>query len=271
MKKWFCVLLASLLCLAGIALAEEAPAEPFEHLWVSEADEEDTVEIWFDGGKWDLLAMRFTGEEVYSILFDRVFYDEAQKALICEGGTLYLDSLTKEEEAKETEEEPDLGEVMASGFGAALTVNENGLLHWTGSGDAWADRAYANGDFINDGLYTGEWQCGGFRIIIRLRRGVYEASVLVDVNDNELVYWEYTCALDASGALTGFGSKYAEAYSEETESYIQTQVCPDGETAFVLDGGALLWEDKLEDAGNGLRFERVAEQEEDYDEDGEEI
>ncbi len=263
MKKMICVLLtALLLCLSGLALAEEAeaPAEPFEHLWVNEADEDDTVEIWFNQGAWDLLAMRFAGEDVYSVLFDRVFYDEAQKALICEGGSLYFDRLADEEENEEAE--ADLGEVTASGFGAALTVDEEGLLHWTGSGDAWADRVYANWDFVDDGLFTGKWECDGSWVFIDLRHGVYEVYVLADANDNELVSWEYTCVLDESGRLTGAGAKYVETYSQETEEYIETIIYSDGKASFTLDGDILAWNDGKEDAGKDMTFTRYIEEDE---------
>lgn len=293
MKKMISLLLAALLvCVSGAALAE-TPAEAsaidtFEHLWVNEADEDDTLEIWYDEDEWQLLAMWIAGDDIYSVLFDRCVYDGAQKALICEGGVLWRDSmldfeedvpdaemtvvLTSEgenpieievgmeplEEVEEAPEEIDLGEEAASGFGAVLTVDENGLLHWTGSGDAVADRVYINWDGEDDGLFVGEWTSDSVEISVSLRQGVYDVFAM-RVGENEAAYWDYFCALDETGALVGVGSKSVVVFDENGD-FTETVAYEDGAASFTLEDGNLVWNDARENAGAGLIFIREPEE-----------
>ena len=85
-----------------------------------------------------------------------------------------------------------------------------------------------------------------------------EGAFAKDVNENETAWWEYTCAMDAeTGALTGTGSKY----EDNAESDVMTEIYADGEAVFSLEDGVLLWNDAKEDAGQGMRFVRVPDDE----------
>ncbi len=276
MNKLVCVLLAAvMLCVFAAATAEEtdgeAVADAFSGVWVCPEDEDHTVEIWREDGEFFLLDTRFTEEEAFFVTFARCRYDAERKALLCEDGELRCDSLadileTDEEEEPDDDEEPDeelgededTGEIRASGFGAVLTIDGNGLLQWTGSGDAVADCAFVQWNLEDDGLFTGDWQDGDTDISILLHSGVYEVTVAKDAKENEMVWWEYTCAIDPeTGALTGTGSKY----ETDTESDVTTEQYADGEAVFSLEDGVLLWNDAKEDAGQGMRFVRVPDDE----------
>ena len=280
MSKLVCVLLAAvMLCVFSAATAEEtddkAVTDPFSGVWVCPEDEDHTVEIWREDGEFFLLNTRFTEEEEFFVTFARCRYDAERNALLCEDGELRCDSLAdtpETDEEEEPDEEPDddeepdeelgededTGEIRASGFGAVLTIDGNGLLQWTGSGDAVADCAFVQWNLEDDGLFTGDWQDGDTDISILLYSGVYEVTVAKDVNENETAWWEYTCAMDAeTGALTGTGSKY----EDNAESDEMTEIYADGEAVFSLEDGVLLWNDAKEDAGQGMRFVRVPDDE----------
>ena len=272
MKKLICALMAALLCCLTVFALAEAPIGDFDHFWIALPDGNEAVEIRFDGEGWRVTAARYADEEYFTVAFDRCFYDENQNALICEGGVLARGALAAgEEETVEVEPYPagaaalksakrkeQAPEAVASGFGAALTVDEDGLLHWTGSGDAWADQVYANGDYEDDGLFVGEWECGDAWISVSLRGGVYDVFVSLNVNHYETHIWQYACALDENGRLTGTGGKVVEIYDEAAEEFVETVIYTDGGVTFALDGDALLWNDAMENAGEGMAFTRIA-------------
>ena len=267
MKRFVCILLAALLfCLSAAALAENgadlAAVGLFEHDWVNEKDQDDSVFIGQEDGEWFVLAVRYgEGDEMLGVEFEKCLFDEAQNAIVCQGGTLSSGGFLNEENEEDEEEqeaEADV-EILATGFGAVLTVDENGLLHWTGSGDAWEDRTYISDDAEDDGLFVGEWVSGESWISVTLRRGVYDVLVVVEVSEDEAHIWEYTCALDESGALVGTGVKTVEISDDAIDEVTETVIFDDGQAVFTLDGDTLLWNDAKEDAGQGMVFEHFVD------------
>lgn len=273
MKKLVCMVLAALMGLLGTALAEgntdQAAIDAFSGSWICETDEDYTVDIWYQDGEFIVLNMRFAGDDAYTVEFERCFYDGAQNALVCEGGELLYENLADLEE-REEDEGPVTEEVIASSFGAVLTVGEDGLLRWTGSGDAVADQAFLPWKDEDDGLFTGEWECGDAWISVELHNGVYDVFATKDKGEYEVLYWIYTCALDETGALTGSGANTDVVFDEEWEIASVTEVYADGSVTFTLDNGALLWHDAVENAGRDMRFTPVEEVEETEEETGEE-
>lgn len=261
MKKWICIFLAALvLCAFSAAIAEETvgQADSFSGEWVSENNKELELSIWNEEGTFDLVALWFDSEEnLCDVEFESCVYNAEKNALICEGGRLI----------REPDEDGEEEKVMASGFGAVLTLDEKGLLQWTGSGDAFADQAFIRWEEEDDGLFTGEWEYGddGW-ISVELHNGVYDAYVEMYKTDDEATYWEYICTMDANGMLTGTGMKMDIVFDENGEIVNMTEGFKDGAATFTLEGGNMVWNDAVENAGAGLRFERIVE-EEDTDED----
>ena len=209
MKKWMGLLLAALaVCMAVTALGEEAPAigqaeiDAFSNTWVQADGEGFQVNIWESDGEFVVFPVRFNGEdEVYSVEFDSCVYDAEQNAILCEGGTLLLETSSDEDEEPtasdedEDEDEETNAEILASGFSAVLTLDEEGRLQWTGSGDAMPDQTYIAEIEEDDGMFVGEWECGDASMYITLEKGVYNVSISITAA-NVFYDWEYTCALE---------------------------------------------------------------------------
>ena len=261
MKKRICIFLAVvLLCVFCAAMAEEPvdSADSFSGDWAAETNQELELAIWNEEGKFDLVVLWFDSEKnLYDVEFESCVYDAEKDALICEGGLLLCES------DKDAEE----GEVIASGFGAVLTVDEKGLLQWTGSGDAFADQAFIPWNEEDDGLFTGKWENGDDAwISVELHNGVYEVFVEKDKTDKTATYWEYRCKLNENGALAGNGRKTDVVFDENGDDADITERFNSGAVTFTLEGEKLLWNDAVENAGAGLRFERIPEEDTDEDE-----
>ena len=260
MKKRICIFLAALLlCVFCAAMAEEPvdSADSFSGDWAAENNKGLELSIWNEEGKFDLVALWYDSEEnLYDVEFESCVYDAEKDALICEGGLLYLEP-----------DEGEEGKLIASGFGAVLTVDEKGLLQWTGSGDAFADQAFIPWKEENDGMFTGEWENGDdVWVSVELHNGVYDIFVEKDETDKTATYWEYRCTLNENGTLAGNGKKRDIVFDENGDEVNVTERFNNGAVTFTLDGEQLLWNDAVEDAGAGLRFERVPEEDTGEDE-----
>lgn len=266
MKRFVCMLLAALLfCLYAAALAETGglAAGRFEHDWVNEKDQDDFVLAWQENGKWFVLAVRYgEDDEMFGVEFEKCLFDEAKNAIVCQGGTLSRGGFLADENE---EDEADAGvEILATGFGAVLTVDESGLLRWTGSGDAWEERTYINDDAEDDGPFVGEWKCGDVEISIDLLDdGSYHVYVSLDVSEDEVLEWVYTCALEESGELVGTGDKYRYIYNEKTDAFGTTKPYENAGAVFILDGDTLIWNEEKENAGQGMAFVQYTDEEDD--------
>lgn len=280
-KKLICMTLAVTLTLTTAAwgTADEATADAFSGTWVCEDSEGYTVDIGYDEEEkaFDLSAVRLMNEkESYSIEFGKCEYDSGKNALVCTDGVLL-------HEADGGENEEDLSEETAKGFGAVLTIDGEKRLHWTGSGDAVADQIFMP---LDEDPYTGDWASGNITINVDRAGAIYEIYVAQEVSEDEEISWIYYCTKDSeTGALTGNGVKTTDISLENEEMLLEmskqiegdatiemfksTEEYKDGAVTFRIDGNALIWEDAKEDAGAGLRFERVAEEAEENEEDEE--
>ncbi len=271
MKKMICImLLAAMVCtvLPGLAENEQEAAQAFTKTWISGEEQPYILEIWVEEGEVQLSAVcEVSEEEEYSIEFAQCKFDGG--TLKCSGGILM------HEKNGETEAE-DISEETAYGFGATLTADGN-RLQWTGSGDAFPDRDFTS---LEDDPFAGEWECGDLSLYITRTAAGYEVYISRESDEPEEVSWEYKCGPDITdGALTGTGTKYIDVTSEadddaageilehmdrdvEIVAYDSEVKYTDGKATFTRDGDALIWNDEEEDAGNGLRFVRAAEEEE---------
>ena len=286
MKVIVYALLAALLVCLPVAVLAEAPVDKavvdrFTDTWVCEGGEGYAAEIWYEDGAFRCSGTRFiTVNDGYSFEFERCDYDAQAKALVCEGGVLRHE-VYSEAEGRITAEE------VASGFGATLTVDENRRLHWTGSGDAIPDQLFASLDEVgeeswydthgddddesgdDDGFdtgvvgnagdaFVGDWMCERATIYIDEDDGVYTVRVTWGASAFERVVWDYSCAFDsATGALSGRGRKSTETYDEEGNLTATEVEYTDGSATFTIEDDRLLWNDAKEDAAQGMRFERI--------------
>ena len=114
-------------------------------------------------------------------------------------------------------------------------------------------------------VYEGAWQCGrasmdvnweeeGFRVLIRWGSSAWEHTE-----------WEYSCYYhedDNSLVSMPFGIRTEYVYGEDGEIASVTDVYDDGEATFLLDEeGCLIWQDEKENAGEGMRFKKLPEEE----------
>ena len=130
------------------------------------------------------------------------------------------------------------------------------------------DQTYIADIEENDGLFVGEWECGDASMDIWLEKGVYTVSISTTV-ENVFYDWDYTCALNESGALVGKGAKAVEEEAEEEGAdmenlpehvqgnavitgYVSKEEYNNGEAAFTFDNGAILWNDAVENTGRGF-------------------
>ena len=171
------------------------------------------------------------------------------------------DNDTDESDENTDDTAEDEGVVITSEFGATLTVDENGVLLWSGSGDALADRTFVNGDEEDDGVFTGDWEFGDEAgMIIGKHGNQYSVSIVASTDNITLNEWEYVCTMDANGALTGTGVKTVTVFGGNDEVVSEKEVYADGAAIFTADSGAILWNDAKEDAGKSMRFERVEDE-----------
>ena len=276
-----------MMMIGGCAAAMAGQAEDlFCHQWICEAEDDFSVDIAEEDGTLYVLGMYLAEDGIRCIEFDQCTYDAEKGVLICEGGILTRESIEDEEEDSEEtgaddmadvesdgeetddseDEDEDTGEVLISGFGAELRVDENGMLHWTGSGDVVADRSFVNGDEEDDGVFTGEWECGeDAELIIEKYGSNYFVSITISEGDTYVSEWEYLCEMDENGGLTGIGTMTVSVIDEENDRSYDTEAYTDGRAVFTRDGDAILWKDLREDAGKGLRFVRMEEDDEEIE------
>ena len=272
MKRYFCVLIAVLLaCMPLAALAEgqadQSVVEAFSGTWVSLTNEGYAAEIWDVEGEFICQGTLFINEdEDCSWVFESCVYDPGANALICEGGELVHEVYDEASGDMQTLE-------TVTGFGAKLTVDDNGRLRWEGSGDAIPDQIFASleevgepedaefpdddGDADPGDAYIGDWICERASIYIDEDDGVYTVNILWGSSAWEEAVWEYACRLDAeTGALTGTGKMSIETYDDGGELVSTQEVYDGGAATFTIDGDELIWDDAREHAGEGMRFVR---------------
>lgn len=112
--------------------------------------------------------------------------------------------------------------------------------------------------------FQGEWQCDrasismnweeeGFRVLIRWGSSAWDHTE-----------WEYSCFYhEENNTLVSvpFGTRTDYKYGDDGVLVSCDEVYNDGQATFSLDGeGRLIWQDEKENAGEGMRFERLASQ-----------
>ena len=111
--------------------------------------------------------------------------------------------------------------------------------------------------------YEGVWQCDratvsmyweeeGFRVLITWGSSAWEHTE-----------WQYSCYYhdeDNTVVAVPFGTRTDIVYGDDGELVSATEIYNDGEAVFSLDAeGYLTWQDRKENAGEGMRFEKLPE------------
>jgi len=117
----------------------------------------------------------------------------------------------------------------------------------------------------NAAAYEGVWQCGRATIALYWEEEGFKVQIRWGSSAWEHTEWEYSCHYreeDNTLLSTPFGVRTEYVYGDDGQLVSATEVYDDGEAAFSLDAeGFLLWQDMKENAGDGMRFEKMPQEE----------
>ena len=110
-------------------------------------------------------------------------------------------------------------------------------------------------------LYSGSWACDRASIEMNWEEEGYRVLISWGSSAWENSEWEYSCYYheeDKTLVSMPFGSRTDYVYGDDGELVSATEIYSDGSATFSLDGeGKLIWQDEKENAGDGMRFERI--------------
>ncbi len=254
MKKLFAILsaLVMILSLTAVSLAEEEDYGALypESLVYDSAWESDDIhmEIFCEDGGFKIAIVQDTDYPEGILWQYSAFYNEESGALDAFLGIKNL--LTCDENGDLV-----IGDEIADELSATFEINGEGKLIWTDeSEDA------GNGvEFVKIGWYDGtHWVTEDFSFFISINWGHEGYKVFITAGSEEhLTTWTYLCDYDAeTDSLTGLGTRAEEMYDENGALVSYVEVYESGEATFSLDeNGRLIWNDRVENAGNGIVFE----------------
>ena len=112
--------------------------------------------------------------------------------------------------------------------------------------------------------YEGVWQCDRATAALYWEEEGYKVLITWGSSAWEETEWEYSCYYneeDHTLSAVPFGTRREVVYGEDGEPVSATEAYNDGEAVFSLDAdGCLLWQDLKENAGEGMRFEKLPEE-----------
>ena len=112
--------------------------------------------------------------------------------------------------------------------------------------------------------FEGVWQCDRATIAMYWEEEGFKVLITWGSSAWEHTEWEYSCFYhDEDHTLVSmpFGTRTEVVYDENGEQTSATEVYNDGEAIFSLDEeGKLIWLDEKENAGDGMRFEKLPEE-----------
>ena len=110
-------------------------------------------------------------------------------------------------------------------------------------------------------LYSGSWACDRASIEMNWEEEGYRVLISWGSSAWENSEWEYSCYYheeDKTLVSMPFGSRTDYVYGDDGELVSATEIYSDGSATFSLDGeGKLIWQDEKENAGDGMRFDRI--------------
>ena len=112
--------------------------------------------------------------------------------------------------------------------------------------------------------FEGVWQCGPATIDMFWEELGFKVLVQVNGNANEVAEWEYTCYYhedDNTVVALPFGIHAVRSYNENGEFVAYNELYTGGEATFALtENGMLTWTDEKENCGEGMLFEKIADE-----------
>ncbi len=274
-KRIAAILLAVGLCLSGMALAEEmADVTPDDYLgeWV---DPDGTCRI--------EIAAHTDGEIVDGYVVDvhmPVIAEESYSYVTWAYGCVWDEgSQTLKSIARFTgkgDYEPDSEEEITDSSldytAAAFSFDEEGRLVWSDENETaddelrferpsgWGEESMP----AEAAAYEGVWQCDRATIAMYWEEEGFKVLITWGSSAWEHTEWEYSCLYhDGNNTVVSmpFGTRTEIVYNENGELVSSTEVYDDGEAIFSLDEeGNLIWLDEKENAGKGMRFEKLPEE-----------
>ena len=274
-KKIAAIILAAALCLGSAALAEETPGvtpEDFMGEWVDldgtcniDITEHTDGEI-IDGYVVNV-HMPVIAEESYSYVtwaYGCVWDDETQ--------TLKSISRVTGKGDYEPDSEEEITDSNLDYTAAAFSFDEEGRLTWNDENESADDglrfvrpigwgEAYMPAEAA---AFEGVWQCDRASIAMYWEEEGFKVLITWGSSAWEHTEWEYSCFYhDEDHTLVSmpFGTRTEVVYDENGEQTSVAEVYNDGEAVFSLDEeGKLIWLDEKENAGDGMRFEKLPEE-----------
>ena len=112
--------------------------------------------------------------------------------------------------------------------------------------------------------FEGVWQCDRATAALYWEEEGFKVLITWGSSAWEETEWEYSCYYneeDHTLSAVPFGTRTEVVYGEDGEPVSATEAYNDGEAVFSLDAdGCLLWQDLKENAGEGMRFEKLPEE-----------
>lgn len=199
-------------------------------------------------------------------IYDSCSYDDVGKALASfEIGTKF--DFAEDEFGQLLTSEP----VYYDDGAAAFAINEDGTLTWTdfkeapGENEIVFEKVDTEAPVGPEDAFEGIWGCGRASMTIESLDDVIYVTVMWGNSASESARWEYVCDYDVENDCLVSRPDGVLAYvtfGEDGEIAAEEQVYDNGEAVFRIDDeGFLIWEDKVENAAEDMRFEKVTEPE----------
>ena len=113
------------------------------------------------------------------------------------------------------------------------------------------------------GDFEGVWQCDRATVAVYWEEEGFKVQITWGSSAWDHTEWQYSCYYhgeDNTVVAVPFGTRDEYVYGEDGELVSATEVYNDGEAVFSLDAeGYLIWQDLKENAGEGMRFEKLPE------------
>ena len=257
MKKICLLLLALVLMLtvAPLALAEETDAAEPEAVAMYDSEwrsENAWAEVVAEDGGFKIFIVKDTDGQVCCWQYSALYNGETKRLVsvmnVLKSVVIFTDDGGMEIGDSLYEEEVD----------ASFELNEEGRLIWhDGKEDAGKDIA-----FEKIGWFDGStWACDRASIEMYWEEEGYKVNVSWGSSAWEETEWDYSCYYNPENntlVSMPFGTRTEYEYDDNGLVKNWQEVYNDGNATFSLDDeGRLIWQDEKEDAGAGMRFERM--------------
>ncbi len=267
MKKILSILTV-LVLLCACALAESASAanpetEAFVGTWAVDDMILEIVPMDDDPSLLNCIISQYKEDNAgVRWIYDACSYDDVGKALT-----------SREIGAKFDFVNDEFGELLTSepvyyeDGAASFAINDDGTLTWTdfkeapGENEIVFEKVDTEAPVGPEDAFEGIWGCGRATMTIESLDDVIYVTVMWGNSASESARWEYACDYDAENDCLVSQPDGVLAYvtfGEDGEIAAEEQVYDNGEAVFRIDDeGFLIWEDKVENAAEDMRFEKV--------------